>query len=191
MAVAPLTAPHPVAGRSRTPAHGGAHVLESPLRVTLLAQNLFGWARLSRLVSAAHAAAGDGLPVVSWPDLRAYADGDLVVPPGPSAEPMRALSPGRPDIAERLLAPWREFAGDRLRLKAVHLGLEGTGAGSCGWRSAPWAWATNSVPERSCPTRSSTLPADEAAHRRDQPAVRARAEVAASAASWKSTMAPP
>ncbi|MET7436641.1 DNA polymerase III subunit alpha, partial [Streptomyces sp. NPDC005568] len=130
VAVAPLTAPAPAAGRSRTPARGGAHVLEPALRVTLLAQNLPGWARLCRLVSTAHGEAGDGLPVVSWPTLRAYADADLVVMLGPSAEPVRALSAGRPDIAERLLAPWREVMGERLRLEAVYLGLEGTGAGS-------------------------------------------------------------
>lgn len=51
MAVAPLTAPDPATWRPRTPARGGAHVLEPPLRVTLLAQNLTGWARLCRLVS--------------------------------------------------------------------------------------------------------------------------------------------
>lgn len=65
MAAAPFTAPGPAAGRSRTPVPGGAHVQEPPLRITLLAQNLSGWARLCRLVSAAHAEAGDGLPVVS------------------------------------------------------------------------------------------------------------------------------
>ncbi|MFD5717162.1 DNA polymerase III subunit alpha [Streptomyces sp. NPDC127036] len=130
VAVAPITSPEPATGRPRTPARGGAHVLEPPLRITLLAQNLAGWARLCRLVSAAHGEAGDGLPVVSWTTLRAYADEDLVVILGPSAEPMRALSAGRPDVAEQLLAPWRELAGDRLCLEAVYLGLKGTGAGS-------------------------------------------------------------
>ncbi|MEV6404081.1 DNA polymerase III subunit alpha [Streptomyces bobili] len=129
VAVAPLAAPAATAGRSRTPARGGAHVLEPALRVTLLAQHLSGWTRLCRLVSAAHGEA-EGFPVVSRPTLRAHADEDLVVLLGPAAEPVRALSAGRPDIAERLLAPWRELVGDRLRLEAVYLGLEGTGAGS-------------------------------------------------------------
>ncbi|MFF1443320.1 DNA polymerase III subunit alpha [Streptomyces sp. NPDC058295] len=130
IAVAPLTPPGPSAGRPRTPARGGAHVIEPPLRITLLAQNAAGWARLCRLVSAAHAEADGALPVVSWPALRAYADEDLVVLLGPASEPVRALSAGRPDVAERLLAPWRELAGERLRLEGVFLGGQGTGAGS-------------------------------------------------------------
>ncbi|GHB28928.1 DNA-directed DNA polymerase [Streptomyces umbrinus] len=130
VAVAPLVSPDPIAGRPRTPVRGGAHVMEPPLRITLLAQNTDGWARLCRLVSAAHAEADGALPVVSWPALRAYADQDLVVLLGPSSEPMRALSAGRPDVAEQLLAPWRELAGERLRLESVYLGRQGTGGGS-------------------------------------------------------------
>lgn len=117
VAVAPLIAPGPAAGRPRTPARGGAHVLEPPLRVTLLAQNLAGWARLCRLVSAAYGEAGDGLPVVSWVTLRAYADEVLVVILGPSAEPMRALSAGRPDIAELRLAARTVGLGDQLGVR--------------------------------------------------------------------------
>jgi error-prone DNA polymerase len=67
-------------------------VIEPPVRITLLAQNAAGWARLCRLVSAAHAEADGAAPVVSWPVLRAYADQDLVVLLGPSSEPVRALS---------------------------------------------------------------------------------------------------
>ncbi|WP_393072239.1 DNA polymerase III subunit alpha [Streptomyces sp. LN704] len=130
VAVAPLHTHAPHAVRTRTPVRGGAHVLEPPLRVTLLAQNLAGWARLCRLVSAAHAEADGGLPVVSWPVLRKYADRDLVVLLGPASEPVRALSAGRPDLAQQLLAPWRELAEERLRLETVYLGLQGTGPGS-------------------------------------------------------------
>ncbi|WP_331730921.1 DNA polymerase III subunit alpha (plasmid) [Streptomyces sp. NBC_00016] len=130
VAVAPLTPSNPSAGRSRTPARGGAHVIEPPLRITLLAQNAAGWARLCRLVSAAHAEADGALTVVSWPALREYAGEDLVVLLGPASEPVRALSAGRPDVAERLLSPWRELAGERLRLESVYLGGQGTGAGS-------------------------------------------------------------
>lgn len=129
VAVLPLTSPA-LAGRPRTPVRGGAHVVEPPLRITLLAQNAGGWARLCRLVSAAHAEADGAAPVVSWPSLRAYADQDLVVLLGPASEPVRALSAGRPDVAEQLLAPWRELAGEQLRLEAVYLGRQGTGAGS-------------------------------------------------------------
>ncbi|WP_331732713.1 DNA polymerase III subunit alpha [Streptomyces sp. NBC_00989] len=130
VAVAPASPPGPAAGRPRTPVRGGAHVVESPLRITLLAQSAAGWARLCRLVSAAHAEADGAAPVVSWPTLRAYADRDLVVLLGPSSEPVRALSSGRPDVAGQLLAPWRELAGERLRLETVFLGRQGTGAGS-------------------------------------------------------------
>ncbi|KMS74169.1 DNA polymerase III subunit alpha [Streptomyces viridochromogenes] len=130
VAVAPIRPPGPATGRPRTPVRGGAHVTEPPLRVTLLAQNAAGWARLCRLVSAAHAEADGAAPVVSWPVLREYADHDLVVLLGPTSEPVRALSAGRPDAAARLLAPWRELAGERLRLETVHLGRQGTGAGS-------------------------------------------------------------
>ncbi|MEV6840008.1 DNA polymerase III subunit alpha [Streptomyces sp. NPDC051133] len=130
VAVAPLAPQDPTAGRSLTPVRGGAHVIEPPLRITLLAQNAAGWARLCRLVSAAHGEADGAAPVVSWSALRAYADQDLVVLLGPASEPVRALSAGRPDVAEQLLAPWRELAGERLRMEAVYLGRQGTGAGS-------------------------------------------------------------
>ncbi|MDX2576676.1 DNA polymerase III subunit alpha [Streptomyces scabiei] len=130
IAVAPLAPPDPTASRLRTPVRGGAHVIEPPLRITLLAQNAAGWARLCRLVSAAHAEADGAAPVVSWPTLRSFADQDLVMLLGPSSEPVRALSGGRPDVAGQLLAPWRELAGERLRLEAVYLGRQGTGAGS-------------------------------------------------------------
>lgn len=130
VAVASLAPQDPTAGRSRTPVRGGAHVIEPPLRITLLAQNAAGWARLCRLVSAAHGEVDGAAPVVSWSALRAYVDQDLVVLLGPASEPVRALSAGRPDVAEQLLAPWRELAGERLRMEAVYLGRQGTGAGS-------------------------------------------------------------
>ncbi len=41
-----------------------------------------------------------------------------------------ALAGGRPDIAERLLAPWRQAVGGGLRLAIVCWGLSGTGPGS-------------------------------------------------------------
>ncbi|MGW6570456.1 DNA polymerase III subunit alpha [Streptomyces sp. NPDC054975] len=131
-------APHePIAqersGRRRTPVRGGAHVVEAPLRVTLLAQSATGWGRLCRIVSAAHAdvvGAAGGPPVADWPALRQYADAGLTVLLGPASEPLRALAAGRPDVAERLLAPWRELAGANLRLEVVCWGLPGTGPGS-------------------------------------------------------------
>jgi error-prone DNA polymerase len=116
--------------RRRTPVRGGAHVVERPLRVTLLAQTRTGWARLCRVVSAAHASADGGPPIAPWTALREYAGEGLTVLLGPVSEPVRALSAGRPDIAERLLVPWRELLGAALRLEVLGYGVPGTGPGS-------------------------------------------------------------
>ncbi|MEV6250625.1 DNA polymerase III subunit alpha [Streptomyces sp. NPDC051742] len=128
LAVAPHQPAVQTAPRRRTPVRGGAHVVEAPLRVTLLAKNVAGWGRLCRIVSAAHLA--DGVPTASWDTLRAFAGEDLVVLLGPASEPIRALAGGRADVAERLVEPWRELAGGDLRLEAVSWGLGGMGAGS-------------------------------------------------------------
>ncbi|MGW7368285.1 DNA polymerase III subunit alpha [Streptomyces sp. NPDC054841] len=115
------------AARRRTPAKGGAFIDESAPRVTFLARDgAAGWAELCRLITAAHTA--DGRPSVDWPTLRGPAG--LTVLLGPASEVGRALAAGRPDLAARLLAPWRERYGDALRLEAVHHGLAGTGPGS-------------------------------------------------------------
>jgi error-prone DNA polymerase len=118
------------AQRRRTPVRGGAHVIEQPLRMVLLAENRTGWARLCRLTSAAHQQPHGEPPVVSWEALREHAGEGLIALLGPVSEPVRALSAGRPDIAEQLLGPWRDIFGDRLRLEAVWHGLSGTGPGS-------------------------------------------------------------
>ncbi len=54
-----------LARRARPPVRGDAHVMEPPLRITVLARSAAGWGRLCRLVSAAHASPADGLPVAS------------------------------------------------------------------------------------------------------------------------------
>ncbi|WP_392748916.1 DNA polymerase III subunit alpha [Streptomyces sp. LN590] len=118
------------AQRGRAPVRGGAHVVEAPLRVTLLAQDAAGWGRLCRLVSAAHATSAGGPPIVGWPVLRQYADEGLTILLGPASEPVRALSAGRPDIAEQLLLPWREVAGVNLRMEVLWWGRGGLGPGS-------------------------------------------------------------
>ncbi|WP_432019596.1 PHP domain-containing protein, partial [Streptomyces sp. 1222.5] len=83
LAVAAL-APPPPARRHRTPARGGAHVVEPPLRFTLLAQNREGWARLCRITSAGHVGAVSGTaPVVPWEALREYGGPGLTVLLGP------------------------------------------------------------------------------------------------------------
>ncbi|MFF4227996.1 DNA polymerase III subunit alpha [Streptomyces sp. NPDC001820] len=128
LAVAPLAAVRTL--RRRTPVRGGAHVVEPPLRMVLLAENRAGWARLCRLTSAAHQQPHGEPPVVSWEALREHAGEGLIALLGPVSEPVRALSVGRPDIAEQLLAPWREVFGTSLRLEAVWHGLPATGPGS-------------------------------------------------------------
>ncbi|MFE7129738.1 DNA polymerase III subunit alpha [Streptomyces sp. NPDC057638] len=130
---------------TRSPVRGGAHVIEPPLRFTLLARDAAGWAALCRLVTAAHdGRPGDDrpgrphlahhrpAPVLGWADLREFAGPGqgLLALLGPVSEPVRALAAGRPDLAERLLGPWRELFGDGLRLEAVWHGRAGTGPGS-------------------------------------------------------------
>ncbi|MGW5849529.1 DNA polymerase III subunit alpha [Streptomyces sp. NPDC055254] len=132
----------------RNPGRGGAFVDESAPRAVFLARDgAAGWAELCRLVTAAHAGAAPvataspeeeprsgrsartagARPVLPWEALRG--EGVLVLL-GPGSEVGRALAAGRPDRAARLLAPWREIYGDRLRLEAVHHGRAGTGSGS-------------------------------------------------------------
>ncbi|MEU4499330.1 DNA polymerase III subunit alpha [Streptomyces sp. NPDC023998] len=113
-------APPPPAERRRTPARGGTHVVEPPLRFVLLAQNRAGWARLCRITSAAHASAVSGTaPVVPWEALREYGGPGLTVLLGPLSEPVRALAAGREEAAMKLLAPWREIFGSGIRLEVV------------------------------------------------------------------------
>jgi len=125
-------APPPPAQRRRTPAHGGAHVIEPPLRFVLLAQNREGWARLCRITSAAHAGTASGAApvVVPWEALREYGGPGLTVLLGPLSEPVRALSVGREDVAMKLLAPWKEIFGRGVRLEAVAQKRFSTGPGS-------------------------------------------------------------
>ena len=114
------------AERRRTPVRGGAFVDESAPRNVFLARDRRGWAALCRMITAAHAS-DPRSPLLPWGDN--HGDG-LTVLLGPSSEVGAALAAGRPDRAARLLAPWRERYGDRLRLEVVHHGRTGTGAGS-------------------------------------------------------------
>ncbi|MFD4873771.1 DNA polymerase III subunit alpha [Streptomyces sp. NPDC058420] len=124
-------APPPPAQHPRTPARGGAHVVEPPLRFVLLAQDRAGWARLCRITSAAHEGALSGTPpVVPWEALREYGGPGLTVLLGPLSEPVRALSVGREDVAMKLLAPWKEVFGRGVRLEAVAQNRFSTAPGS-------------------------------------------------------------
>ncbi|MFI0941850.1 DNA polymerase III subunit alpha [Streptomyces sp. NPDC021020] len=128
----PGARPGPAAGARRTPVRGGAHVVEPPLRFTLLARDREGWARLCRITSAAHAGTASGAaPVeVPWEALREHGGAGLTVLLGPTSEPVRALAAGREDVAVALLRPWWEVFGEGLRLEAVVHGRPGTGPGS-------------------------------------------------------------
>jgi error-prone DNA polymerase len=120
----------PTAGeRRRTPVRGGTFVDESAPRLRFLARNRAGWAALCRLITAAHADP-DQAPALSWTDLEHAAGGDVYVFLGPDSEPVRALASGRPDRAAKLLQPWLDIIGDRLRLEVVHHGRPGNGTGS-------------------------------------------------------------
>ncbi|MGW5421054.1 DNA polymerase III subunit alpha [Streptomyces sp. NPDC003943] len=115
------------ARRVPVPVRGGAFVDESAPRAVFLARSRTGWAELCALVTAAHAHAGEGRPVLP----RSANRGDeLFVLLGPGSDIGRALAAGRPDRAARLLAPWRERYGAALCLEVVDHGRPGTGAGS-------------------------------------------------------------
>ncbi|MFI1524083.1 PHP domain-containing protein [Kitasatospora cineracea] len=117
------------AAGGRAPVRGGAHVLEHPYRITLLATSAAGWAALCRLVSAAHLV--DGPPVAGWELLHEHASGGgLLALLGPTSEVGRALCRGRADVAQRLLAPWIGVFGTGVRLEAVAHCVGGEGAGS-------------------------------------------------------------
>ena len=102
--------------RRRTPVRGGAFLDESAPRAVFLARDgAAGWARLCRLVTAAHAAGPGERPVLPWAET--HGEG-LIVLLGPDTPTGRALAAGRPDLAARLLAPWREaFGDDALRVE--------------------------------------------------------------------------
>ncbi|MBL1068856.1 DNA polymerase III subunit alpha [Streptomyces sp. 7-21] len=117
------------APRRRTPVRGGAFVDESAPRVTFLARDgAAGWAELCRLVTAAHAGRADR-PELPWD--QAGGEGVTVLL-GPDSEPGRALAAGRPDLAARLLALWREVYGDALRLEVSASGPLRTAARTLG-----------------------------------------------------------
>ncbi len=126
----------PGAGRTRTPARGGAFRDRRLPRVTFLAGSRRGWASLCRLVSATHLAGERGEPV-STLDLVAEhvtgsaGRGDVVVLLGPGSELGRAATLRRDDLAHAALAPWLEVV-DRadLLVELVSHRLPGSGPGS-------------------------------------------------------------
>jgi error-prone DNA polymerase len=127
LAVAVATAP-PRGEQVRTPARGGGFVDPRHPRVTLLAQDLTGWAALCRLVSATHLAGERGRPVTSLDLVAAHARGVFVLL-GPDSDVGRALAARRPDVAAARLARWRGAVGreDLLAEVVCHRGPEDAG----------------------------------------------------------------
>jgi error-prone DNA polymerase len=99
----------PSAPGRRTPARGGSAVDPRHPRIAVLARGGEGWAALCHLVTDAHLGGERGRPVTTV-DLvaRHAATGGLVVLLGPDSEVGRAVAAHRLDIAEALLARWRQ-----------------------------------------------------------------------------------
>ncbi len=113
LAVATPHVPAPTSGRHRrVPARGGASVDARLPRITLLAQNVTGWAAICRLISATHLAGERGRPEATLDLLAEHiAAGGLFVLLGPHSDIGRALAGRRPDLAGAALTRWRNAAG--------------------------------------------------------------------------------
>jgi error-prone DNA polymerase len=123
------------------PARGGATVDPRHPRVTLLARDKAGWAALCRLVSATHLRGERGQPVTTLELVAEHVAlaasgrvgsptaggvgagggaGGLLVLLGPGSEVGRALTVRRPDLAQAVLARWRDVVDrDDLLLEVV------------------------------------------------------------------------
>jgi error-prone DNA polymerase len=135
-----------------SPARGGAWVDPRHPRAVLLARDRRGWSSLCRLISAMHAARADDRVdtrsgprsdarsvAVSLDQIAAHADG-LVALLGPHSAVAEALAARRPDLADALIAPWREIFGDSLRIEIVsHRARIGTLSTSVAARMLGWA----------------------------------------------------
>ncbi|MDP9431191.1 MAG: DNA polymerase III subunit alpha [Actinomycetota bacterium] len=109
----------PAAGSRRAPARGGAFVDSGLPRVTLLAQDVRGWASMCRLISATQLAGERGRPICSLQMLAEHSEGVIVLL-GPDSEPGRLLAARRPDAAQAALRQWREVIdGSQLLIEVV------------------------------------------------------------------------
>ena len=125
-----------------SPARGGAWVDPRHPRAVLLARDRRGWSSLCRLISAMHAAEDhpDSRAVaVTLDQIAAHADG-LIAMLGPHSAVAGALAARRPDLADALVAPWREIFGDALRIEVVsHRAQSGTFSTPVAARMLGWA----------------------------------------------------
>ncbi len=98
--------------RRRTPARGGAAIVEPGARVVVLARGGSGWAALCRLVSAAHLTGERGAPALPAEVVAAYAcAGDLLVLLGADSPAGQAAGRRRRDVALAQLRWWRDAVG--------------------------------------------------------------------------------
>jgi error-prone DNA polymerase len=123
-----------------SPTRGGAWVDPRHPRAVLLARDRHGWSALCRLISAMHAERADSRSVaVSLDQIAAHSDG-LIALLGPHSPVAEALAARRPDLADALIAPWREIFGDSLRIEIVsHRAQSGTLSTIVAARMLGWA----------------------------------------------------
>ena len=98
----------------------------------MLAASRQGWAAVCRLVSATHLRGERGTPVTTLETIAEHTAGrDTVLLLGPGSELGRAMAARRHDLAQAVLARWREVTtpGDLL-VEVVSHRVEGSGPGS-------------------------------------------------------------
>ena len=130
------------------PARGGAWVDPRHPRAVLVARDRHGWSSLCRLISAMHARRADGdaetrsdarSVAVSLDQIAAHSHG-LIAMLGPRSPVAEALAARRPDLADALIAPWREIFGDALRIEIVsHRARSGSLSTTVAARMLGWA----------------------------------------------------
>ncbi len=130
-----------------SPARGGAWVDPRHPRAVLLARDRRGWSSLCQLISAMQAGRdGTRAVAVSLEQIAAHADG-LVAMLGPRSPVAEALAARRPDLADALIAPWREIFGDSLRIEIVsHRARSGTLSTVVAARMLGWARERGIIP---------------------------------------------
>ncbi len=99
---------------TRSPVRGGTWRDRRDPRVVVLARGARGWASLSRLISAAHAAP---VTLATFDDIAVHAEHTVVLL-GPNSDLGRALAHRRIDHAVSLLRDWRARS-DRLAIEVV------------------------------------------------------------------------
>ena len=129
-----------VSAQGASPARGGAWVDPRHPRAVLLARGPRGWRSLCRLLTAVHAERDDARSAAASLDqIAAHADG-LVAFLGPQSPIAEALAVRRPDLADALIAPWREIFGGALRIEIVsHRAQSGTFSTTVAARMLGWA----------------------------------------------------